>query len=239
MRALRLFRQRWVRRRTWVSLCGRPRLGFPRSSGLRAARRVTAHAEAAIAFEAAVAIEDREPGEFDIDSLAACSGPPDHDAAEGVARRDRIRDAAFRIDAEHGGDLAPRLADRIRGARAHRLSERWGRKTKLLVGIHGPHEAQRALGSTGRGGGLFEVICRSGGWFVRDTSRRWLLLFASFHVLDVRWRLFLRSFGPFMRQQREQHGVAATAELFSLDTECRGRGARFEAGVRVEQCAVG
>src|SRR3954471_3440791 len=98
MRALRLFRQRWVRRRTWVSLRGRRRFGLQRSSGLRAARRVTAHAEAAIALKGAVAIENREPGEFDIDSLAACGGPRDHDAAEGVTRRNSIRDPVFRIE---------------------------------------------------------------------------------------------------------------------------------------------
>src|SRR3954454_4390130 len=141
MRALRLFRQRWVRRRTWLSLRGRRRFGLQRSSGLRAARRVTAHAEAAIAFEAAIAIEDRQPGELDIDSLAACSGPPDHDAAEGVARRNRIRDAAFRIDAEHGGDLAPWLSDRIRSARPHRIRKGRRREMEMLVAIHGPDEA--------------------------------------------------------------------------------------------------
>src|SRR3954454_4935931 len=110
MRALRLFRQRWVRRRTWLSLRGRRRFGLQRSSGLRAARRVTAHAEAAITLEAAIAIEDREPGELDVHNLTGCRRPRDHDAAEGVARRNRIRDAAFGIEVEHRGDIAPWLA---------------------------------------------------------------------------------------------------------------------------------
>src|SRR5436305_9696628 len=121
MRALRLFRRRWVRRRSWLSLRGRGRFGLQRSSGLRAARRVTAHPEAAIALEGAVAIKDGEPGELDVHNLTGCRRPPDHDAAEGVARRSRIRDAAFRIEVERGCNLAPRLADHLSSARPHRI----------------------------------------------------------------------------------------------------------------------
>src|SRR3954467_1671258 len=143
MRALRLFWRRRGRRRTWLSLRGRGRFGLhSRRSGLRPAGGVTAHAEAAITLEAAIAIEDREPGELDVHNLTGCRRPRNHDAAEGVARRNRVGHAAFRIEVERGYNLTPRSADHLSSARAHRIREGRCRELEMLLSIHGPDEAQ-------------------------------------------------------------------------------------------------
>src|SRR5205085_9512791 len=73
-----------LRLRRWLRLRGRSRRRLGRH-----ACAVTAHAKAPIALEAAVAIEDRQTGEFDAHRLAGRGGPREHDPAEGIARRDR------------------------------------------------------------------------------------------------------------------------------------------------------
>ena len=188
---------------------------------------VAAHAEAAIALEGALAIEDRQAGELDA-HRAARAGPREHDAAEGVARRDRVCETAFGIEAELSCDLAPRLADRLGGARPHRVGEGRRREVEALVRIHGPHEAQRTLGGRGGGDFLGSVL----GLGARIAPRRCsaqaaprslcedgISSAASFHFLGLLGRLLRASLRPFMRQQHKQHGVAAAAEPLGVHTE--------------------
>ena len=78
---------------------------------------VAADAEAAVAFELALAVEDRQARHFDRQRLVVVvHRPGDDDAAPGVAGGKRAVDRALRIELERRGDARPR------GGRARRRS---------------------------------------------------------------------------------------------------------------------
>ena len=168
------------------------------------ARDVAAEAEAAIAEELAIAIEDRQSRKLDRHALAGDVGRPrDRHAAPGVVRRNRCRDMAVRIERQRGGDLAPRPAEHVGGALAHRGGEVAAGDGEALVGIHRPHEAQRAVGFFLR---LWRSFRLRGGRGIIG-NRRGRRCIGRLRVLDV----FGRRLGR-IGQARDQHGGAAAAE---------------------------
>ena len=109
----------------------------------RQALEIAAHAKAAVADEIARAIEHRQSRQFHAQPRAAIDRPVQRDAAPGVAGREGFGDAAFRIEAEHLGDLAPEPAQASGGARADQAGEFIGAEQEAAFGVHLPHEAQR------------------------------------------------------------------------------------------------
>ena len=105
---------------------------------------VAADAETAIAAKIPVAIEHRQPGQFDRQPFAALIHRPRHrDAAPGFARGDGTRDLVLRIDFQRGRDLTPQSAERRHGSRSHEFDELVRADHEAAVGIHLPNETQR------------------------------------------------------------------------------------------------
>ena len=77
----------------------------------RQAFEIAADAKAAVADEIAHAVEHRQSRQFHAQPRAAIDRPVERDAAPGVAGGDGLGDAAFRIETEHLGDLAPEPAE--------------------------------------------------------------------------------------------------------------------------------
>src|SRR5581483_12370203 len=72
---------------------------------MREAVEIAADAETAIAGEIALVVIDRQSRQLDRQAAAVVDRPVDGDAAPGVARRDRLGDAAGGIESERFGDL--------------------------------------------------------------------------------------------------------------------------------------
>ncbi len=116
---------------------------------------VAADAEAAIAAEAAVAVEHRQAGQFDRQPFAGVvRRPGNDDAAPGFARRHRLRDLIVRIELEVGGDLAPQPAECGHGSRSHQFDEFVRAEAEAAVRIHLPDEPQRVTPLRDRSSGV-------------------------------------------------------------------------------------
>ncbi|WP_416207769.1 hypothetical protein [Bradyrhizobium sp. SEMIA] len=77
--------------------------------------------------------------------LATIGRPAHGDAGPGVVARQRLFDAAIRVEREFFGDLAPGPAEAGGSVRAHQADELVGAEHKAPLCIHLPQEAQRML----------------------------------------------------------------------------------------------
>ena len=108
----------------------------------RKAGKVAANAKTLEAREAALAVERGHAGELD-GQIAAVHRPVQLDAAERVARSQRLAHACVGIEPERIGDLAPRPAHAGLRQRTDQFQEFVGAERETILAVGLPLEAQR------------------------------------------------------------------------------------------------
>ena len=95
-------------------------------------------------------IVDRQARQLYRQPAAAIDRPVQGNAAPGAARGDRFGDAAFGIEVQRLGDLAPRPSEISGGMGADQADEFVRAEREAAVSIHLPHEAQGLMARSGR-----------------------------------------------------------------------------------------
>ena len=107
-------------------------------------REIAADAEAAVAAEHPLAVEHRQAGQFHGEALGIIiDRPGDGEAAPGVVRRQRPRDALVGIEVQIQCEVGPDQSQRGGGARPHQCDEFLGIDREAFVLVDLPDEAQR------------------------------------------------------------------------------------------------
>ena len=158
-------------RRRWRFRLGRkakrPRLPLARQ--LIDPVDIAANAKATISTKHAIAIEHRQSGQLNRQTLAGIVHRPLHRyAAPGLARRDSVSDPIVGIEFQFGGDLAPRPAAGRGGARANKFGKFVRADGEPIVGVHVPDEAQRMPAFSNRRGA---IRGRLFGWWCLNPCR--------------------------------------------------------------------